>query len=356
MTMMVRTDIHRPSAEEFDPEAYICLGVFDLHPEDGDNARRQEVVRHQRELGYDLAPHQRERGAGQCGHCGAHLRYAALLRHEISGELIYVGETCLLGRFESLTKSEFQRLRAAAALSSERRRLGARAAAQIECAPGLAEAVYVAGLADVASSFVSDVIAKLFQYGELSVRQVNAVVPAAGRDLARALDQITRAAELAADPVHALLSNEARCASLGSFVASVGAQYRDRGRISDNQRAAVQRVLDRPAPLEPGIYESPEGEVFKVQMPRAGGSGRPYAKVLMINNNVRRLTEVSEVVNARYEYDGAAIHRVRAEWKVSLDRAKELGHLTAICIVCGAKLEDAVSVREGVGPRCGGRV
>lgn len=356
MTAMVRTDIHRPSAEEFDPEAYDCMGVFDLHPEDGNNRQRVELVRSLREGGYKLAHHQQERGSGQCGHCGAHIRYAALMAHEASMELIYVGETCLLGRFEALTKAEFQRLRQAAALNAERRRAAERAAAQIERTPGLAEAVFVAGLPQVASSFVSDVIAKLFRYGELSVRQVDAVIPAAARDLARAVVVATQPATPAVtDPVDILLSDEARCTALGDFVASVGEQFRHRGSVSDRQRAAIQRILDRQrAPLEPGIYESPVGEVFKVQMPRGGG--RPYAKVLIVNDNVRRLTEVDEVVNARYVYDGSAIDQVCAEWKVSLERAKELGHQTAICIVCGAHLEDAVSVREGIGPRCGGRV
>lgn len=355
MTVMARTDIHRPSSSDFDPEAYDCLGVFDLHPEDGNNRQRVELVRTLREGGYKLAAHQQARGSGQCGHCGAHIRYAALMAHEASMELIYVGETCLLGRFEALTKAEFQRLRQAAALNAERRRMADLATAQIACTEGLAEAVFVAGLPQVASNFVADVIAKLYQYGGLSPRQLAAVIPAAGRDLTRALAAATQVATpVSTDPVDVLLSDVARCVALGEFVVSVGEQFRSRGRISDRQRIAIQRVLDRPAPLEAGIYESPEGEIFKVQLPREH-SGRPYAKVLIVNDNVRRLTEVDEVVSARYEYDSAAIHQVRAEWRVSLERAKELGHRTSTCIVCGARLDDAVSVREGIGPRCGGR-
>jgi hypothetical protein len=118
MTTMTRTDIHRPSAVEFDPENYEVLGFADFHPEDG--FRPVETVSRLVSEGWSFsaAPH----GSGQCSHCGAHLRYAALLGHTATKTLLYVGETCLDNRF-SQTASEFQAMRKEAAAKAERTRL-----------------------------------------------------------------------------------------------------------------------------------------------------------------------------------------------------------------------------------------
>jgi hypothetical protein len=48
---MTRTDVHRPSAAEFDPADYDLRGVFDLHPEDGTTADRVRVVSRARQPG-----------------------------------------------------------------------------------------------------------------------------------------------------------------------------------------------------------------------------------------------------------------------------------------------------------------
>lgn len=99
-----RTDIHRPSAPEFDPEAYTCLGTFELGRV-GAKARTIALAAATAD-GHTFAPSQRGR---QCGHCGAHLTYAALMLHR-NGDLIWVGETCLDGRFAG-TRADFDRLR-----------------------------------------------------------------------------------------------------------------------------------------------------------------------------------------------------------------------------------------------------
>lgn len=140
-----RTDIHRPSAPEFDPADYTCQGVFDLHPEEGDNRYRVQVVTALRAQGYSFrgAPH----GSRQCSHCGAHLRYAALMLHTPTGTLMYVGETCLDNRFDSLTKDEFARLRATAKLNTERRNLRERFTALCDEHPVLAYASYAQNIA-----------------------------------------------------------------------------------------------------------------------------------------------------------------------------------------------------------------
>jgi hypothetical protein len=145
-----RTDIHRPSAPTFDPEAYDCQGVFDLNPEWGDNGDRIRTVNRMIQEGYRFASHQ---AGGQCGHCGARLRYVALLTYDPSMEMIWVGETCLSGRFESLTKAQFDQLRKTAKLDRERQARIAAFQELCQDCPALVWATYahnigVAGLGD----------------------------------------------------------------------------------------------------------------------------------------------------------------------------------------------------------------
>lgn len=188
--MPARTDIHRPSAVEFDPAAYECAGVFDLHPEEGDHRRRSSAVSSLTGRGYRFASHQ---GIGQCGHCGARIRYAALLTHEASRELIYVGEICLGSRLESLTKVEFQALREFARLNRERSSRRERIAALCEANPGLAEVTY-APVCPWVGGFVADVAGRLQRDGVLSDRQVAAVIAAFQRDAAREEARLEREA------------------------------------------------------------------------------------------------------------------------------------------------------------------
>jgi hypothetical protein len=149
-----RTDIHRPSAPEFDPEDYTCQGVFDLHPEEGDNRYRVQVTTALRAQGHSFrgAPH----GTRQCSHCGAYIRYAALMLHTPTGTLMYVGETCLDNRFDGMTKDEFARLRAAASLNRERRAQRERFAELCERHPVLAYATYAWNIGDAGATFTSD--------------------------------------------------------------------------------------------------------------------------------------------------------------------------------------------------------
>ena len=132
---MTRSDIHRPSAPEFDPEGYIVLGFADFHATDG--YRPVQTVSHLVDQGWSFrgAPH----GGGQCSHCGAHLRYAALMGHEATKTLLYVGETCLENRFES-TAAEFAQMRAQAAAKAERSRREGRATEWLRSHP---EATYL---------------------------------------------------------------------------------------------------------------------------------------------------------------------------------------------------------------------
>jgi hypothetical protein len=180
---MTRTDIHRPSSPDFDPEAYTCAGVFDLTPEWGNDGRMDAVNRAIAD-GYRFAAHANH---GVCGHCGAALRYVALMLHADSHDMIYVGEDCLANRFEDMTAGEFARLRKSASLNRERRALADRVAAFYAGShPMVVELSYVGNGGTVdCNSFLDDVAYKLRRYGDLSERQHDAVVKAIIRDADR---------------------------------------------------------------------------------------------------------------------------------------------------------------------------
>lgn len=188
-----RTDIHRPSAPDFDPAGYQLIDVFDLHPEDGDGAEAARMIQDCLEAGISWALPYGD--AAVCGHCGAHLRYAALLRHEASDTMMFVGSTCLRERFADMTAAKFAMLRAAAAeraaATRERTRrheLAAEGLAFLAEGPALLIELSYAGNGGVVdgNDFLSDIARKVFQYGNLSERQVAAAERAILQGIERA--------------------------------------------------------------------------------------------------------------------------------------------------------------------------
>lgn len=166
-----RTDRHRPSAPEFDPQGYDLFDVYDLSPDKDWPDTRVADVRSLIEQGFRFTS---AHGSGQCGHCGAHIRYAALMLHRETMGMIYVGETCLENRFESdLTAAKFQALRKTAKLNRERKIKDERILDILEAHPLLDRAIKEGP--SIFGDFVADVLFKLTQYGELSDRQIEAV-------------------------------------------------------------------------------------------------------------------------------------------------------------------------------------
>lgn len=168
---MTRTDIHRPAAPEFDPETYDLEAVFDLDSEDGDHADRVRWVNHLLAQGRRFASHQ---VLGQCGHCGARLRYAALMVHTPTGQMIYVGEQCLEGRFLDLTAADFDRLRRSARLNRERANLAERIEDLYFYTPRIADLTYPQ-ITEAMGSFISDLGHTLRTTGRLTNPQIEAL-------------------------------------------------------------------------------------------------------------------------------------------------------------------------------------
>ena len=197
---MRRTDIHRPSSPDFDPEAYSFIGIIDLNPqfdEDGndiDDATTSDVFENIVSAmgnGYNFAPHVISKAnltteillanisldsdnadlyeMKNCGHCGARIRYAGVLTHKDSREIIYAGEECLSNRFHELSKAEFQRLREQAKLNRDRMKKQEKIDQIIKDHPMLGE-----DTTGLRNHFLSDIQDRLERTGKLSDKQITA--------------------------------------------------------------------------------------------------------------------------------------------------------------------------------------
>ena len=190
------------------------------------------------------------------------------------------------------------------------------------------------------------------KYMHLTERQVDALLSGKARDAEREAARVAALATAAFDPLRVWLAKPETWRS-SSFLASLASQARSRG-LSPRQREAAQRIMDeqiaRPEastgvvePVTEGMYRTPEDVIYKV-VKAVHGSGRLYAQRLVI-----------EGTSGRFEYAGGAIRSLRAEWKMTLEQAKEFGSLYGFCVRCGATLTDDVSIKAGIGPICAGR-
>lgn len=178
---MTRTDIHRPSAPEFDPMAYNCYGVFDNDPEWGGSRERLEAVNALRAQGFKVG----HGSSRSCGHCGSRIRYAALMVREDVKQFIFVGEDCLEGRFE-MEKAEFSELREQGRLNKEQATKAQRITEAVEAEPMLAWLTYPA-FTNESNDFIADVAERFRREGRLSDNQIAAVKSALVKDTERRL-------------------------------------------------------------------------------------------------------------------------------------------------------------------------
>ena len=117
----------------------------------------------------------------QCDHCGARIRYVAVVRHNPTGDHIAVGETCLGNRFERAT-ADFQQLRKQAQLDREQQRL---LKAFNEFREAHTEVDW--DVIDASENgFVIDVVRKLRTWGSISDKQLAAIQTAVVRDAEKA--------------------------------------------------------------------------------------------------------------------------------------------------------------------------
>jgi hypothetical protein len=98
--------------------------------------------------------------------------------------------------------------------------------------------------------------------------------------------------------------------------------------------------------LEPGMYKTADGTIYKVQ--KAVTTGHTYAK---------KLVPPAEFGGkAEFVYAPGAMRGLLPEQRMTLDEAKEWGCSFGTCCVCGRTLTNDKSVADGIGPVCAGRV
>lgn len=100
---------------------------------------------------------------------------------------------------------------------------------------------------------------------------------------------------------------------------------------------------------EDGIYRTPDGTIYKVQIAHHG-SGRLYAKKLEVFENWSLETHGKR--KAEFVIAPGMVKQLRPEWKLSLEEAQEFGRLYGFCVKCGAILTNEESIAYGIGPVC----
>lgn len=98
--------------------------------------------------------------------------------------------------------------------------------------------------------------------------------------------------------------------------------------------------------LEPGVYQMPSGDVYRVYPPRVKGR-RPYAKRLVeTTGNTHRYKLV---------YEAGATSSLLPGMRMTLEQAAAWGRKTGSCCACGAVLVKEESIAAGIGPVCAER-
>lgn len=100
-----------------------------------------------------------------------------------------------------------------------------------------------------------------------------------------------------------------------------------------------------------GMYRTPDGDVYKVQR-AVSGSGRLYAKKLHVLPTFTEGSEEATGKIGKFEYQAGGLARLRPEYKMSLEDAKQFGQLYGVCCKCGRTLTDEESIAAGIGPIC----
>ncbi len=108
----------------------------------------------------------------------------------------------------------------------------------------------------------------------------------------------------------------------------------------------VAREATKPAadPVTDGMYRTPDGRIFKVQV-AVHGSRNLYAKEL-VGDADRGFS---------FQYAAGWVRKLQASWKMTLDEAKAWGALYGTCCVCGRTLTNEDSIEAGIGPICAGK-
>jgi hypothetical protein len=148
-------------------------------------------------------------------------------------------------------------------------------------------------------------------------------------------------------------------------------------RYKDLPRKAAPATTSAPEKVtEDGIYVDREtGRIFKVQRNKAQGTGtRLYAKQLSIEftrngereeredglldmdfNGVPQHVNGKPQVQMHWEYVSGLVYRIKPEWRLRPEQAKEWGVLYGSCVRCHRDLTKEESIGRMMGDTCASR-
>lgn len=117
--------------------------------------------------------------------------------------------------------------------------------------------------------------------------------------------------------------------------------------LPDRTAAAAESAVTE------GMYQAPNGTVFKVQMAHHGAQ-KLYAKQLVKLDEPR--TSRGKEVGWEFAYAPGSIGRLQPEWKMTREQAQAWGQLYGACCRCGTVLTDELSQERGMGDTCYGKM
>jgi len=173
--MAQRTDIHRPAVVITEDYDFVGCGDFGSSGEPGYSPLTSGLGRLLLDQGARFADVE----SNGCQHCGARLRFYAILHHPQTNTFLRVGEQCLDNRF-SLASQEFHGLRRAAKLNRDRVKLTEKRDAWL--AKGQNGEAFEWASAQVAEGdygyegMVFNFVHKVNRYGETSEKFVQAIL------------------------------------------------------------------------------------------------------------------------------------------------------------------------------------
>lgn len=154
--------------------------------------------------------------------------------------------------------------------------------------------------------------------------------------------QLTRTREVLKE--YADISNDVLETKIGQMSKAEISSY-----IDKMQRQPERlKVVERRGEVKDGIYQMPDGTIYKVQK-AIYGSGNQYAKRLVVTQN-------GEVSTISFVYEPNGISRIRPEYAISKEEAEKFGRLYGVCVLCGRTLTDENSIAAGIGPICSGKM
>lgn len=147
------------------------------------------------------------------------------------------------------------------------------------------------------------------------------------------------------------------CHGLDPFAPSTGSyDFQSEGPVPDatgQWQAENTNAKPKPAPRNDGVTEEGmykhDDVIYKVVR---AASGYLYAKRLGPREDAGlEFTDEPWV----FHYAPGKAKDLRASEKLDIEDAKAFGRISGICCVCGRRLTNELSIKEGIGPVCGGR-